>query len=288
MSILDSYLVPENKAGQYLYDIAYYAFIKIIPSRKGIKKAIKRNSVLVDGEPGSSGWKLRANQKIELLANYAKIPKSYDLEVKVLVENEQYAVVHKPHGLITSGNQYKNLFNTLGYNLQKSNAIDALPYPTPCHRLDAETAGCILIAKTKMAQIEFSRLFKERKICKTYTAIVHGRIPIKGQIHLDINMQIAKTNFVRTKILESKRGEVYSIVKMYPITGRTHQLRIHFSKLGHPILGDKLYGVKGNILKHKGLFLCSTTLDFVFGLVAEHISTKLSKKFQRFERLINK
>ena len=282
MTILDTYIVPEDKAGQYLYDVAHEAFIKIIPSRKGIKKAIKRNSVLVDGEAGNSGWKMRVNQKIELLGNYTKIPKSYDLEIKVLFENEQYAIVHKPHGLITSGNQYKNLYNTLAFNLQKSNNIDALPYPTPCHRLDKETAGCVLIAKTKTAQIEISRLFVERKISKTYVAIVHGETAISGSIHLPINGQIAKTTFERKKVFKSKKGERYSVVKMHPITGRTHQLRIHFSKLGHPILGDKIYGNEGNILKHKGLFLCSTALDIKFGLLAKHISTTLSKKFQRF------
>jgi len=288
LTVLDSYIVPEDKVGQYLSDVAYEAFFKIIPSRKGIKKAIKRKSILVDGDPGSSGWKLRENQKIELLENYVKIPKSYDLDIKVLFENEQFAVVHKPHGLITSGNQYRNLYNTLGFNLQKSSAIDALPYPTPCHRLDAETAGCVLIAKTKNAQIEISRLFAERKISKTYIAIVHGRIPTRGSIHLKINGQAAVTIFEKIKEFESKREEAYSVVRMKPVTGRTHQLRIHFSKLGHPILGDKLYGKEGNILKHKGLFLCSTSLEFVFGLEAEHISTTLTKKFQRFEYLLSK
>lgn len=287
MTIIDSYSVPKEKAGRYLYDVAYEAFFKIIPSRKGIKKAIQRKSVLVDGEVGSTGWKLRAHQKIDLLENYTKIPKSYDLGIKVLFEDEQYAVLHKPHGLITSGNQYKNLYNTLGYNLQKSNAIDALPYPTPCHRLDAETAGCILIAKTKTAQIKINQLFSERKIYKTYTAIVHGEIPIKGSIHLPINGQTASTKFVRVKVIVSRRDQTYSVVNMYPITGRTHQLRIHFSMLGHPILGDKKYGNAGNILKHKGLFLCSTALDIEFGLLAKHISTSPSKKFQRFENLIS-
>jgi len=286
--VLDTYIVPEGKAGQYLYDVAYEAFVKIIPSRKGIKKAIKRKSVLVDGEAGESGWKLRAKQKIELLENYTKIPKSYELKIKVLSENEQFAVIHKPHGLITSGNQYKNLYNTLGFNLQKSNAIDALPYPTPCHRLDRETAGCILIAKTKSAQIQFSQLFVERKISKSYIAIVHGKTPIRGSIYFDIHGQAARTNFEQIKVFESKRGEAYTVVKMYPITGRTHQLRIHFSILGHPILGDKVYGVDGNTLKHKGLFLCSISLSFLFGLEEEHIQTTLPKKFQRFERLVCK
>ncbi len=288
MIILDTHITPSKAEGQRLSDYACIAFNKIIPSRKGIKKAIKRKSILVDDQVGQSGWKLKKGQELKLLDNYVKIPKDYELDIKVIFEDDQMAIVHKPHGLISSGNQYRNLYNTLAYNLQKSSAIDKLPYPTLCHRLDRETAGCVLVAKTKSAQIKFNKLFIERKIHKTYVAIVHGKMPIRGYIDLPVNKQEAQTRFERELLIQNKRGDYYSKVKLYPITGRTHQLRIHCSLLGHPILGDVLYGNDGNVMKHKGLFLCAFALKIDSGSENHFYYTAYSNKFERVIRLISK
>jgi len=286
--IIDTHRVPSIAEGQRLSDYAYIAFRDIIPSRKGIKKAIKRKSILVDDQIGLTGWRLKQDQILKLLDNYVKIPKDYELDIKVIFEDDQMAVVHKPHGLITSGNQYRNLYNTLGYNLQVSSAMDRLPYPTPCHRLDRETAGCVIVAKTKSAQIKFNKLFTERKIHKSYLAIVHGKMPKKGYINIPINNQEAETRFEREILIENNRGEYYSKIKLYPITGRTHQLRIHCSLLGHPVLGDSLYGIDGNVMKHKGLFLCSFAVKIDSGSKNQTFCTAYSKKFDRIIRLISK
>lgn len=286
MTILDSYIVLESDVGQYLYDVACKAFAKIIPSRKGIKKAIKRKSILVDGEIGHSGWKLRLGQKIDLLDQYSISPKIYELSIEVLYEDDHIAIVNKPHGLITSGNQFRNLYNTLGYNLKKSKAIDALPYPTTAHRLDTETSGCVIITKSKTAQIQMNQLFEAKKVEKTYIAIVHGKTPRRGIINLPIKGQAASTKFETIEYKKSKIGEVYSKIKMYPLTGRTHQLRIHCACLGHPILGDKIHGTKGNILLHKGLFLCSLAVCFHLDSRKIGALTKVPNKFDRFFKLI--
>lgn len=285
MNILDTYIVSSTQHQQRLYDIAFQAFQKIIPSKKGIKKAIKRGCLLVDGEPGGTGWKINSGQRIDLLADYSKIPKIYELDIPVLYEDEYVAVVNKPAGLIVSGNEYRTLYNALGYNIKKSSLPDALPYPTPCHRLDKATSGCLIIAKTKTAQIEIGHQLTKRAIKKEYVAIVHGEINKTGSINLDINSQAAITTYSLIEKIKTKSGESWSLLSMYPQTGRTHQLRIHFSSIGHPILGDKLYGTEGNILLHKGLFLCSKSITFKIADETKTIRLELPKKYSRVIRL---
>jgi len=288
LTIIDSYIVSEEEAEERLYDLAYHAFKDIIPSRKGIKKAIKRKCLLVDGEVGESGWKLKAGQQIDLLADYSKIPTIYELKIPVLFEDQHIAVLNKPAGLIVSGNQHRTLFNTLGHNLTKSTLTDALPYPTPCHRLDKATSGCILIAKTKTAQIEIGKQFVNKEIQKEYITIVHGELPIEGFIDSNINGQQALTKYQTEKHIYSKHKRVYSLVKAYPKTGRTHQLRIHFASLGHPILGDKLYGDKGNVLLHKGLFLCARSISIMLNDKLVEVNCDIPRKFERMMNMMAK
>ena len=270
-----------------LYDLAFHAFGKIIPYRKGVKKAIKRGSVLVDGVPGDSGWKIKSGQRLDLLADYSKIPKIYELDIPVLYEDDQVAVVNKPAGIVVSGNEYRTLYNALGFNLLRSTAKDALPYPTPCHRLDKATSGCLLIAKTKTAQIDIGNQLTHKEVQKEYLALIHGEVSESGNIKLLVNEQTAETSFERLEKIVTQRGEIWSLVKMSPHTGRTHQLRIHFSAIGHPILGDKLYGSEGNVLRHKGLFLCARSVTFHIGGQIKTATVDTPKKFSRVIRLVS-
>lgn len=288
MIILETNIVTPDAENERLYDYAFIAFQKIIPSRKGIKKAIKNKCILVDGEVGASGWKLRAGQRLDLLSDHSKIPKVYELPLEVLYEDEQVAVIHKPAGIVVSGNFFRTVYNALGYNLNKSKQLDALPYPTPCHRLDKSTSGCLLIAKTKTAQINIGKQFVSKSIQKNYLAIVHGDLDEEGEITSDINNQIAQTKYSVPEKVISKSGEVYSVVKLSPLTGRTHQLRIHLSSIGHPILGDKLYGKEGNILLHKGLFLFAIAISFISNNDAIHVKTSTPLKFQRILKLFRR
>lgn len=104
--------------------------------------------------------------------------------------------------------------------------------------------------------------FENKKIQKEYHALVMGKMPDKGQINLSIEEKTSFTEYICLKTTKSLRSEFLSLVKLIPKTGRTHQLRIHLSKSGFPILGDQLYGPKNNTLKHKGLFLFASKLCF--------------------------
>ena len=146
------------------------------------------------------------------------------------------------------------------FNIKLSTEEDALKWAKPVHRLDNQTSGLLIASKTKLAHINLGKQFEQKKIRKKYVAIVIGKLNGNGFILDEIDGKTAKTEYNVLKTVESLKNEYLSLVELYPHTGRTHQLRIHLSNLGFPILGDKLYGKQDLILKHKGLFLSSIEL----------------------------
>lgn len=125
------------------------------------------------------------------------------------------------------------------------------------HRLDKETSGCLVIARTFEAFISLLEAFKERTVKKSYIALAHGKIePKTGSIDapvgrlpwnrerfgVDVSGKEARTDYVVAKYYQTKDGEILTLVELYPTTGRTHQIRVHLKYINHPIVGDYLYG----------------------------------------------
>ena len=173
------------------------------------------------------------------------------------------ALIHKPAGIVVSGNQFHTVQNALLHNLKVSKAVDAFKLPRPVHRLDHATSGLLLIAKTTSANIALSQQFENKTIQKRYQAVVIGKLAAdKGKIEQAIEGKIAVTKYEVKQISPSLKTQHLSLLDLYPLTGRTHQLRIHLANLGHPILGDKLYHGTHPLLQGKGLFLCAVELSF--------------------------
>ena len=261
MLLIEQHIVPNDISNLRLSDYCANIFQQI-PSRKGMKKAIDRGEVRLNGETAGTGRFIKTGDLIELMDLQKTPPKPYELKIPVVFEDDFLAVMNKPAGLVTSGNQFKTLQNCLLANLQASTAVDALKFPQVVHRLDAPTSGLVLVAKTAKSRIALSKIFENREIKKTYQAVVIGQPDVKGKIDIPVDEKEAFTSYKTTQTVPSLRNTHLSLLNLNPKTGRTHQLRKHLAAIGHPIFGDKLYGTEGEIYKGKGLFLSAVQLEF--------------------------
>ena len=226
---------------------------------------------------------MESGKKIELIELDQKQHKIYPLDLEVLYEEEALAIINKPASVVVSGNQFHTIQNALLHNLSLSKAADALKIPKSVHRLDYATSGLLLIAKTASSRIHLGKQFENRTIQKRYQAIIIGQLANKkGTIKEKIEGKSAITKFEVIKSVPSLKTKYLSLLNLYPLTGRTHQLRIHLSNLGHPILGDKLYHKTAPLLKGKGLFLCAVELTFLHPFTGKKMNFKI-KPPNKFE-----
>ncbi len=256
-------------------------FEAYIPSKSGIKKAIKKGRILANDKVAETGTWVYEGQVLKLIENVSKLPKIYEFKLDIVYEDNFCAVIIKPAGISVSGNKFKTIVNALPFNLQKSEELDALETPTPVHRLDNQTSGLLLIAKTKTAQIELGKQFESNTIQKKYCTIVTGKVHQNRTITTPINTKNAETKFEIIKVVKSLKFKELSCLQVYPKTGRTHQIRIHLASIGHPILGDKLYGSPQQNASGKGLFLCASQLKFLHPKTfeARTVSIEVPHKF---------
>ena len=197
------------------------------------------------------------------------------LGVTLVYQTEAFAIVEKPAGLVTHAPHIQSKEISLcDWVVATFNTLEAVGYldrPGIVHRLDKETSGLMIIPLTAVAHAKFSAMFKDREIHKTYTALVVGHPDKKGVI----NFPIARDQVVRNKMAHVAGGrdsetsyevqeyyEKNSLVHAYPVTGRTHQIRVHFSVSGYPLVGDKLYGIASHLLSRQALH--ASKLEFVF------------------------
>ncbi|SHF80894.1 tRNA pseudouridine65 synthase/23S rRNA pseudouridine1911/1915/1917 synthase [Salegentibacter echinorum] len=285
MKIKETHIVPAITKQIRLQEYGVSIFASL-PTKSSLKKALKKEIILLDGKPAKTSDWIIEGQEITLLEAENTVKKIFSLPLEVIFEDEVLAVVHKPAGIPTSGNYFKTIHNALPFNLKKSQMADALPAPLPVHRLDNPTSGLLLIAKSKLAQVTLNRLFQERKIQKTYHALVVGKVETDFHINTPIAEKEAETAI---KVIAHYliKGSHFSLIKAFPKTGRTHQIRIHLSEYGHAIVGDKLYGKTSEIIKNRGLFLTATGLEFQYPITKERLKLeqKLPKKYRTISNL---
>ena len=286
MIIRETHIVPEGVSDVRMSDYVRTAF-PVIPSRKGASKAIKRGEVWVDGNEAQSGTWVQPRQKIELMDLQRASPKEYRMPLEVLFEDDFLAVINKPPGIEVSGNKFKTVENALSGSVSPSPLADALDWPRPVHRLDYSTSGLLLVAKTASAQVFLGREFEGRGIHKRYCAVVMGNVGGAGVITSPVNGLDSESEYRPIKTVPSLRSGHLSLVSLSPVTGRTHQLRIHMASIGHPIVGDQKYGEEGNVLKGKGLFLAAVELRFSHPDTLEEL-TVLAPLPDKFESLIQR
>ena len=279
MKVIEKYIVPKIEVPIRLQEYAVGIF-KTLPSRSGIKKAIKKQLILLNGKPANTGDWIEEGQVLELLQEELPQKKIFQLKLRVIFEDEFLAVIEKPSGYPTNGNYFKTIENALPHNLKTSEEKDALPYPIPVHRLDNPTSGLLIIAKTKNAQVKLNQAFEVKEIQKSYLAIVSGSMVSEGVFNSAIEGKKAETPF-QLKETFNKNEKTFSLVELFPRTGRTHQIRIHLSKNGNPIVGDETYGSSEKI---KGILLAAHSLKFHHPITNAtlHFENNFPKKFQKF------
>ena len=257
-----------------------------IPTKSGIKKAIKKGLIFIDNNLATTSKYISGGEKIELFES--EKPSTFErlkLDLEVLFEDDYLAIIHKPAGILVSGNKFITIANGLTQNLKKSNQFDAVK-PKPVHRLDYPTSGLLLVGKTSASIQYLNKLFENKKIQKTYFAVTIAKMKSKGSISCSIDNRESLTDYEVLESVKSDRFEFLNLVKLSPKTGRKHQLRIHLLSIGNPILGDKKYFLENKILKGKGLYLHAASLDFTHPITKEKltISKELPKKFRNIFR----
>lgn len=183
------------------------------------------------------------------------------MEPKIITETADYWVINKPAGYsVEEQNNLSSLFEWLHANYTFKSIMRDLERGGVVHRLDVETSGVVIWAKTAQAQQELKTLWQGRQVKKTYVALVIGKTEPSGSIELSIERD-NRNDRQKVALLPSERsrpaittytlqavgeweGKKLSLLEVHPITGRTHQIRVHLKAIGHPIIGDKIYGEK--------------------------------------------
>lgn len=186
----------------------------------------------------------------------------------VVYMDDWFAILNKPAGLLSVPGKGPQLADCL-----MSRAIVQFPGARLVHRLDRDTSGLIMVARSHPAQVALSRMFAERAMEKTYIALVAGN-PAEDSGHIDLPIIVDWPNRPRQMICHEtgrkaqtdwrvlKRGADRALVELRPLTGRSHQLRLHMQQLGHPILGDTLYATPEQIAQSPRLCLHAAELGF--------------------------
>ena len=264
-----------------LQDYGFTVF-ESIKTKSALKKAIKKGLIFLNGRVAETSDWIEEGQILELFAEELHHKKKvFTLQLDVIFEDYCMAVVNKPEGYPTNGNYFKTIENALAFNLKTSSEKDKLPYPQPVHRLDNPTTGLLIIAKTQSSKSYLSVLFEQNKVHKIYLAIVEGHFDnLSDIISLDIDGKQSSTNYSVEKAFKINQEDL-SLLSLKPSSGRTHQLRIHLAKIGHPIVGDKTYG---SLTTSNKLMLHASSLKLHHPKTNKNLSfeTEVPHKFVKF------
>jgi len=225
-------------------------------SRSKIQSFIKKGQVTVNGLIVKSSLILQGKETIEcyFIEEYQEgIIKGEKMDIDILYEDDALVVINKPAGLVVHpgrGNKTGTLLNGLIYHFNELSHKES-NRPGIVHRLDKDTSGVMIIAKNDRVHESLSRQFYLRKVCKEYLALIWGKLDNKGIINGNIERHpkyrqlfTVVENRGRESVTEYELNDYYppiSFIKLYPKTGRTHQIRVHLKSIGHPIFADNAY-----------------------------------------------
>lgn len=286
---LDSFLAEKNTANY---------------TRSFIGKMIEENLVLYNGKPSKASTKIKTGDRIEL---FEKEPeplavKGEEIPLEIVYEDDDLMVINKPRGMVvhpapghTSGTLVNAVLSHAGESLS---SINGVLRPGIVHRIDKDTSGLILVCKNDFSHKALAKQLEEHSITRRYHAICSGRLkeeqgtvsaPIgrdeKNRKQQAINYKHGKEAITHYRLLENLQNA--SLLECRLETGRTHQIRVHMKSIGHPLLGDPLYGPKKNLYAIKGQALHAMVLGFVHPRSGEYMEFSADYP-EDFQKLLNK
>ena len=247
-------------------------------TRTRIQQLIKDRNITVNGKPTKSSYKIEENDEIIIEVPEVETTeiKPENIKIDIVYEDSDIAVINKQAGLVVHpahGHYSGTLVNAILYHIKDLSGINGEIRPGIVHRLDKDTSGLIVIAKNDKVHAALTEMFQEKKIRKTYLAILKGKLnksegKIVTQIGRDKNDRkkmtviddAAKGKNAITNYRVISQNNLFTLVKVNIETGRTHQIRVHMRHLGYPILGDSVYGRKDN---EKRQMLHAYKLEFI-------------------------
>ena len=281
----ESHIVPKLPAPIRLQEYGVGLFNAVI-TKSALKKALKKQYIMVNDVIATSATFINGGECISLsIPKEVSTKKKLVFQLDVLFEDDYFAMIHKPAGILVSGNSLKTIVNALAQNIRRSNLPDTTT-PQPVHRLDYATTGILLVGKTSSSIRALNKIFENKEVKKTYYAVTIGEMNYRGKITSEVDGKKSQSNYTLCESVTSEKFGKLNLVKLEPQTGRRHQLRKHLSEIGNPILGDKEYGIENLILNGKGLYLHAYSLKFKHPFTKEVIHQK-DEFLQRFRKIFS-
>ena len=275
-----------------------YLALKTDYSREHILKMIRSGFVKVNNKEEKPSYKVQVDDLIDIDESFREETniEAEDIDFKVLYEDDDLMVIDKPSGLVVhpgNGNKNHTLVNALMYHNKNLSDIGGEERPGIVHRIDKDTSGIMLVAKSNKCHELLADDFKNKRVKRTYIALLDGAFPHQSatvdapigrdknnRLKMAVTAENSKNAVTHLKVL--KRYEKYTLVSLILETGRTHQMRVHMAYIGYPVHNDPIYGLKE--ATKFGQFLHSSEVDFVHPITKEHLhfNAPLPTEFQDF------
>lgn len=273
-------------------------------SRNSVQKLITDGNITVNDKKIKSNYKVKLNDSIRIVMPE---PEMLDVEpenilLDIIYEDDDLAVINKPQGMVVHpapGHYSGTLVNGLMYHLKDLSSINGIMRPGIVHRLDMNTSGLMLVAKNDKSHNFLAKCLKEHSINRIYYALVEGNIKDDNGV---INAPLGRSDKDRKKrtvTYKNSKNAItnywvinrygkYTLIKLKLETGRTHQIRVHMKYIGHPVVGDDVYGSKTNKFSLKGQLLHSKSVGFVHPTTKEYMEfeSELPEHFQKVLKII--